>query len=435
VNTGAAVSAMAARAVVVMRPVVGFVRPDLGREISERVAAEQELVDWGEGRAAEPLVWVHGASAGELLGVVPAIRELRERSDFTLLVTHFSPSGRASADRLLPDFVSLPPIDVPERCGRVLAAARPDLLVFARGDVWPGLVDAATDRGVRTALVNGVVRSGSNRLRWPARPVFRRTYEALDGVGAASEEDAGRLRVIGVRAEALRITGDASFDQALERARTARAPGGSASQFESALPRRPDVGRRLIAGSTWERDETALLDALESLPATAGGRFGWQLVIVPHKPDEPTVRRLLGECGRRGHPAARWTDRAAVEGLPSHGVLVFDEMGMLAELYAAGDVAYVGGGLGTAGLHNVLEPAAAGVPVLFGPRHDRRDAAELVAVGGGFISGPEGFASTLERLSDPAARAAAGRAAGRYVSSQAGAARATADLLEGLLRG
>jgi 3-deoxy-D-manno-octulosonic-acid transferase len=106
-----------------------------------------------------------------------------------------------------------------------------------------------------------------------------------------------------------------------------------------------------------------------------------------------------------------------------------DEVGRLAELYTVADIACVGGGLDGRGLHNVLEPAAAGIPVLFGPRHDRRDAHELAATGGGFECRPDALSGRLLRLLDPAARARPGGRAREYVESGAGAAEATAALL------
>ncbi|MFV1986527.1 MAG: 3-deoxy-D-manno-octulosonic acid transferase [Gemmatimonadota bacterium] len=432
-SAGVRLSAFAANTAVALRPLIRIVWPDISARVTERQAAERELLAWGPDRGDGRLVWVHGASAGELLGVAPALAELQERFPHTLLVTHFSPSGAHAARRLNPDIATFPPLDVSARCRAVMEAVRPDLLAYARTDVWPCLTAAAGAEGVPTALINGVVRSGSRRLRWPARPLFRSTYARLDAVGAVSEEDAGRLRRLGVRPAALRITGDVSVDQARARARAALAPGGLAAEFERALPDRPDVGRRLIAGSTWEVDETALLDALEALPASAGGRFGWQLVIAPHEPSESHVERLIEECRRRSHPVARWTDRAGLTDLPPHGVVVFDEMGTLADLYTCGDVAYVGGGLGGAGLHNVLEPAAAGLPVVFGSRHDRRDAAELLDAGGGFSCDRVNLASVLTRLGERETREAAGRSARDCVARGSGAATATVNLLERVL--
>ncbi len=433
-SLGERLSAGAAGAVAAFEPIVRFVRPDVGRLIAEHRAGERDLVAWGEARPAGPVIWLHGASAGELLGAVPAIEELRSRADFSLVVTHFSPSGVSALERLEPDVSAFSPLDRRAGCRRVAQAVRPDLLVFAKLDIWPVLVAEASHAGIPVALVNGVVRAGSSRLRWPGRSLLLETYATLSAVGAASEEDAARLRRLGVRSDVLRITGDASFDLARARADDARQPGGAREVFEAALPRRPDVGRRLVAGSTWEADEGALLDAIEALPATSGGRFGWQLVLAPHKPSEPHVRRLCGECRRRGHPVARWSDRAALAELPSHGVVVFDEMGSLAELYTAGDIGYVGGGFGSAGLHNVLEPAAAGVPLLFGPRHDRRDATGLLEVGAAFECEERGLRACLEHLSDEEERRRAGKAARDYVVGGSGAAAGTADMLAALLQ-
>ncbi|MDH3734299.1 MAG: hypothetical protein OEU54_12235 [Gemmatimonadota bacterium] len=432
-NRGEQLTALAASAMVAARPLIRFVRPDLGRSLDERIDGVGKLEEWAQSRGEGTLVWLHGASAGELLGAVPAIEELRARRDFRLLVTHFSPSGRTALDRLHPDFAVLAPLDRPKSNRTLMAALRPDLVVFAKLDVWPGLVAAAGRAGVPAALVNGTVRPGSSRLRWPARRLFRPAYRGLRAVGAASAEDAERLRALGAGSEAVQITGDASFDLARARARAARGPGAAVDEFESVLPARPVGGRRLIAGSTWEADERALLESLGALPATSEGRFAWQLVVAPHKPSVATVRRILGDCRAGGHPAALWSDRAALSELPAHGVIVFDEMGRLAELYGAGEVAYVGGGLGSGGLHNVLEPAAAGVPVLFGPRYDRADAADLVAAGGGFEVTPADLRVCLERLSRPEPARSAGEAAAAFIGAGCGAARESADLLEALL--
>lgn len=402
----------------------------LWADLRDRAAADRRLAAWGRGRPEGTLIWLHGASAGELLGAAPAVRELRDRRGFALVVTHFSPSGRAVLPYLEPDFATFPPLDTRARCARAVEALRLDLLVYAKLDVWPGLTAAATRAGVPAVLINGVVRPGSRRLTAVSRALLRGTYGRLVAVGAASDEDARRLARLGVRPDAMRVTGDASFDLALSRADAARAPGGGAEALERALPARPEGGVRLIAGSTWPADETALLGALEALPARADGRPGWQVVIAPHQPSEAHVRRLVGECRRRRLPVARWSRPADLAALPPHGVVVFGEVGRLAELYTAGDAAYVGGGLAGAGLHNVLEPAAAGLPILIGGEHDRREAFDLVRSGGATSGPPAGFGAWLSEMADPARRAAAGALARAYVDANAGAAVATADLLE-----
>lgn len=431
-TTAARLSGAAARLITALGPVVGFARPDLGREIAGRAGVADALCEWGGPGDGRPLVWLHGASAGELLGAVPAVQALAAERPHALLVTHFSPSGRAALPHLAPAFASAAPLDEATGLDRIFRTIRPALLVFAKLDVWPGMVAAARRAGVPATLINAAVRDDSRRARPLARRLFRPVYAALDRVGAASATDAGRLRELGVREEALAVTGDAAFDLALERADAALAPGGKKTRFETVLPPRPPAGARLVAGSTWPADEEALLGALEG----GGDGLRWQIVLAPHHPTATRVRGILARARTHGRPAVRWSALASAAStgadrshVPAHAAIVVDEMGMLAELYTAADVAYVGGGLGRDGLHNPLEPAAAGVPALFGPRCERGDARALVAAGGALACGPEALAASLAAWLDPAARGLAGERARRTVEEGAGAGAAAARIL------
>ena len=243
----------------------------------------------------------------------------------------------------------------------------------------------------------------------------------------AGEADAARLRSLGVREEALRIAGDTAFDAALMRAGGAVAAAHPAALPSIVLPGRPPGGARLVAGSTWPEDETALLDALAAMEGNE--RLRWQVAIAPHRPGEAHVRRLLGECRRRREPAARQSEPEAVARLPAHGIVIHDRVGDLPELYALGDVAYVGGGLDGRGLHNVLEPAAAGLPVLFGARHDREDARGLLEAGGGKAVSASGLTAALRRLSAPLIRSEAGDRARTFIRVRAGNVGRLADEL------
>tara|TARA_B100001123_G_scaffold369510_1_gene431214 strand:+ start:4882 stop:5643 length:762 start_codon:yes stop_codon:yes gene_type:complete len=248
-------------------------------------------------------------------------------------------------------------------------------------------------------------------------------------VGAADERDASRLISLGVRADALRVTGDAAFDLAASRADRASEPGGWKYKFEAALPKRPQGGIRLIAGSTWEEDERALLDMLDVGRSRSSANSWCQLVIAPHKPSEDHVDRLLADCRMRGQPCDRFSRLSDPKTLPSNGVIVFDEVGRLAELYTAGDVAYVGGGLEGKGLHNVLEPASAGIPVLFGDEHDRGDADALVEAGGGITFPRHAFGEGLVRIKDVRHRKFVGSRARQFIEDGSGAGHRTAALL------
>ena len=199
-NAGARLTGAATGVALAAVPLLRRARPDIARALAVRRRSTAELVAWGRSREAGPLVWLHGASAGELLGAAPAIRRLRGSPSGSragaraqLVVTHGSPSGRAVLAWLDPDYASPPPLDRARDCDAALGAVRPGLLVFAKLDVWPGLVAAAGRARVPVALINGTVRDGSRRSGALARRLFRASYARLDAVGAATPEDARRL--------------------------------------------------------------------------------------------------------------------------------------------------------------------------------------------------------------------------------------------------
>ncbi len=403
--------------------------------------APAAITDWAAprtGRSAA-LVWVHGASAGELIGVAPVIDELRRRRSFQLLVTHFSPSALPVLPALEPDFASFLPPDSARIMGAALDALRPRLVVFAVAEVWPGLTRAAADRRVPLALVNGIVRPDSHRLAGRGCRLQRRAYARLTRAAAASEEDAARLRALGVRSGALRVTGDAAFDRALARVGK---PNNAQSEPPAGRKLRELVGSRrcIVAGSTWPADEGPLLRAVAGLGLPAEQLA---LIIVPHQPTHRAVGRLEARCAATlGVRPRRWSElpvgaadgeQSAASGTRGPLVLVVDTVGILAELYAAADVAWVGGGFGRTGLHSVIEPAAAGVPVVFGPRHARREARELVACGAARPVEAHQAADVLLDLLTGEDYRRMGEEARRYVEAGAGAAARSARMLAALM--
>jgi 3-deoxy-D-manno-octulosonic-acid transferase len=417
--------------------IAGRFSDKLARAVAGRKAAADSMRAWasehrprptrvGESEAEPPLVWLHGASAGELTGAAPIMTGLRARlPEMQLAVTYSSPSGESAAARLEPDFHGFVPLDLLGHTAPAVAAMRPAALVYAKHDVWPNLTAAAVAHGVPVGLVNATVRPGSGRLRRPSRTVLRRAYAAIDAVGAVTGADRSRLEELGVRPEVIQVTGDASFDQAQARLR-------GVDDRPLRLPPRVSGGLRLIAGSTWPEDEAFLVDAISDLPTV-------ELVLVPHEPTTEAVTRIqnlvaerldrpirlysrLGETGSRDvHPKAA----------PSP--LVIDAVGFLAELYAEGDVAYVGGGLAGTGLHSVIEPAAAGLPVLFGSRHDRWEATGLVEADAAREVDRTSIYATLVTLADPRRRRRMGDAASTYVQAHVGAGEAGAALVLGLV--
>ncbi|MFP4624946.1 MAG: hypothetical protein ACLFRX_12250, partial [Gemmatimonadota bacterium] len=192
----------------------------------------------------------------------------------------------------------------------------------------------------------------------------------------------------------------------------------------------------LVAGSTWREDERVILEPVRVL----GRSRPLRLVIAPHQPTEAHLEALERRLDRQ---SLRHTRLGALleggEATPAEAppVVVVDRLGILADLYALGDAAYVGGGFGGSGLHSVVEPAALGVPVLFGPAHgNAREAGALAAAGGGYVvDGEGGFEDRLRELVDRSGLAAeAGARARAYVRSETGAAERNARLIVDLLQ-
>ena len=389
-----------------------------------RRGAERRLSEWArrERDPARPLAWFHASSVGEGLqaeSVIEALRVLQPRLQFVF--THFSPSSEPLARRLPVEASGYAPYDLPADIDSILDSLRPDLLVFSKLDLWPELATRAAARGVSVALVAGTVSAGSGRLRWPARRLLAPGYASVAAAAAVAEPDADRLVRLGVPRPGVRVLGDPRFDSVVARV--------GAVAADDPLLRFGQGAPTLVAGSTWPGDENALISAFAAILAE---RPDARLIVVPHEPTPGRLARLAALAAHAGLPRPVRLGEASGP-VP---LLAVDRVGVLAALYGAGSMAYVGGGFGRAGLHSVLEPAAWGLPVAFGPRwQESRDAALLREAGAAVsVDGADEMKTTWETwLRDAAGCAAMGRRAREVVESGQGAARRSAEMLDQLI--
>jgi 3-deoxy-D-manno-octulosonic-acid transferase len=410
-------------------PAYGVFHPKLRASIRARRDAGNRLLEWARWNRSEsrPTVWFHAASVGEGLQARSVLAHLRRlRPDCQIIYTHFSPSAEDLARNLGADAADYLPYDLPANVDRLLQAIEPDLLVFAKLDVWPELSTRAATTGAAVAIVAATVSPGSGRLRWPARALLEPGYRAITAAGAISSDDASRLVRLGVDPERVRVLGDPRFDSVAERV--------AAVPRDEPLLRFGQGAPTLVAGSTWPTDERVVLRAYAMVRRTCPEA---RLILVPH---EPTPDHL-----------AQAEQRARTAGLPAPvrlsnaqgpvALLLVDQVGVLAKLYGAGTMAYVGGGFGRAGLHSTLEPAAWSLPVAFGPVwQNSRDAALLLEAHGA-VALPAGERAAAQRLQqrwerwigDAAERAAEGRRAREVVDRGLGAADRSAAMLHELI--
>lgn len=398
----------------------------LRRSFRARRGAVDRLRAWASTQRdpARPLVWFHAPSVGEGLQARPVIERLRlTHPSWQLAYTHFSPSAERFAAGLDVDVRDYLPFDRAAHAHALLDALRPSALVFSKLDVWPVLTEVAAARGVPLGIISATMSERSSRRGPLAAALSRDAFAAIRSVGAIDPADADRLTATGVAAARITVTGDTRYDQVVARARDTDRHGPLLAPLRSPRP-------TVVAGSTWPSDERVLLPAWRALRVLVPDA---RLIIAPHEPTDAHCAPI-----RRWAADERLTLAALADARGEHDVVLVDRVGVLGELYALADAAFVGGGFHAAGLHSVLEPAAFGAPVLFGPRfHGSRDARMLYECRGGEpVRDVQELVRALRILfTEPDTRTRAGEAALAMVREGIGAAERSAALVERLVSG
>lgn len=405
----------------------------LGRGVRARLGATDHLLEWQRTRRdpARPLVWVHAPSVGEALMAKAIIAALRiRRPDVLVAFTCFSPSAERVAATVGADVTGYLPWDSRAHTGRVVDELRPAVVACVRTEVWPLLARSTSEAGGAVALVNAVLSDRSGRARPLARWLLAPTHARLDAVGVVAARDEARFRRMGVPPERIRLTGDARFDQVWQRVELLRADAARLRRMRALVPPGRPV---IVAGSTWPADERVLARAAQRLASLTPAPV-W--IIAPHEPSDAHLGALERTLDAVGVSSIRLAAAERAGAAVQRGALLVDRVGVLADLYAIAEVAYVGGGFHDQGLHSVVEPAALGVPVIFGPRHGNAgEAAELAATAGGRqVDGADALAEALRSLlTDAAVRAGAADAARRFVQDRLGGADRNAALIDELI--
>lgn len=393
------------------------------RGLSARRGIVERYARWGAGSRdpSRPLVWFHAPSVGEGLQALPVIELVRSRRpDVQIAYTFYSPSAEGFARSLGADFFDYLPFDTFNDADAIIRALQPSALVFSKLDIWPALTERAAVARVPVGVISATLPESSGRRGLLGRALLGDAYRSIERVGAIDKKDGERLREQGVRSDRISVTGDTRYDQVWSRAQRPTSP--LVQSLRSARP-------TLIAGSTWPTDEAHLLPAWTRIRDKIPDA---RLVIAPHEATDSHLRSIEG-WSRAGTLRLARVD---ADDASDADVILVDRYGILGDLYALADVAYVGGGFQSAGLHSVLEPAAFGAPVLFGPRNETsRDAARLIdANGGAVVTAAADLSLRLaEWLGSVPARDAAGSSARTMVQNGLGAAERSFALVSALL--
>ena len=365
-------------------------------------------------------VWFHAASLGEFEQGRPLMEQLRrDHPEYKILLTFFSPSGyEVRKNYEGADIICYLPLDTIGNARRFLKAVQPVAVFFIKYEFWYNYLHILKQRGVPTYSVSSIFRPDQVFFRWYGRR-YSRVLKCFTHFFVQNEQSRELLAKIGITCAT--VVGDTRFDRVLQIKEQAK----QLPIVEQFVGEAPKV---FVAGSSWPPDEDIFIRYFKEHPE-------WKLVIAPHVIGEDHLQQI--EQKLEGWSVQRYTaPPSAPEGATSvlqqgneapsgavGGALIIDCFGLLSSIYRYATVCYVGGGFGVS-IHNTVEAAVWGKPVIFGPENQKfQEAQELKACGGGLeIKDYDDFARIMDRLSaDTDALQKAGRAAGDYVMGKAGA--------------
>ena len=348
-------------------------------------------------------VWFHAASLGEFEQGRPIIERLRaEHPEYKILLTFFSPSGyEVRKNYEGADIVCYLPLDTYFSARKFLNLVHPEMAFFIKYEFWWNYLHILKRRGVPVYSVSSIFREGQVFFRWYGRS-YRRVLKCFTRFFVQNDESKRLLATLGITN--VEITGDTRFDRVLQIKRQAKKlPLVEAFKQDCKV---------FVAGSSWPPDEDIFIKYFND-------HRDWKLIIAPHVIGDDHIRQIVGKLSRT---AVRYTE-ATEESVGKADCLIIDCFGLLSSIYGYGDVAYVGGGFGV-GIHNVLEAAVWGMPVIFGPNNKRfQEAQDLLASGGGReVDSYSQFEAVMNTyVTDASAIEEDGLKAAGYVAATAGA--------------
>ena len=356
------------------------------------------------------VLWVHAASLGEFEQGRPVIEAFRERfPGWQVVLSFFSPSGyEVRKNYPHADFVCYLPADTRRDATGFLDIVRPDAAIFVKYEFWANHLFELKKRRIPVLLVSALFRENQPFFQWYGT-FWRSMLGCFTHFFVQDQYSAELLQRIGF--QNVTIAGDTRVDRVLNIAESAPENEIAAAFAGSGFSRPATVPGVFIAGSTWLPDEAIILDVLSRQRA-------WKIIIAPHDPSEENVSRIFRLAGDDALRYSRATPATARDAR----VLVIDNVGILNTVYRYGTVAYIGGGFGK-GIHNTLEPAAFGLPVIFGPKYQKfEEARQFVARGGAFpVRDARELTAALEKLRDDAVFRNAAEAVKGYLEENRGA--------------
>ncbi|MEY2904102.1 MAG: hypothetical protein RJA52_118, partial [Bacteroidota bacterium] len=358
------------------------------------------LRDGIKNRRNKFLYWMHCSSLGEFEQGRPLLEKLKEsRKDSFILLTFYSPSGYLKSKNYpLADYIGYLPLDTPRNAKKFLELTKPDQVVFVKYDLWYFFLREVHNNRIPLILTSAYFPQRTEmsilQISFLKKVLFFFTHIFIQ------EEKSGEF-LKEIDFENFTIAGDVRVDRVLEIAH---------SPFKDEIIEDFTVGKKtLICGSIWEKDSELILEWIKTEM-----NENWVVILAPHKIDRSSISKL---CQKIHESYSLYSDYRN-----DSRILIIDNIGKLSRLYRYGDIAYIGGGFGKS-IHNTLEPAVYGLPVIFGPRYKKfPEAISLKELGGGFeVRNIFEFKKTMDALRNDTRRTLVSQKVKTYINQSSGA--------------
>lgn len=362
----------------------------------------------------DKIIWIHAASLGEYEQAIPIINSLRkEYASYKIWLTFFSPSGyeiKKNTDEV--DYVSYMPLDTPKNARQFISTLQPSLAIFVKYEIWPNFLKELEQQNISRILVSALFRPNQSFFKHP-NGFQSKALRRFNKIGVQDTNSLTLLNSIGYTD--VIISGDTRYDRVIEQTNRDNTLD-FLDRFCS------NASLCIVCGSTWGEDEAVLLDFIQSAPEYI------KFVIAPHQIQANRMEKFRSSLQKK---TSLWSELENSD-LEGSSVFILDTIGYLGRAYAYADIAYVGGAIGTTGLHNILEPATFGIPVLYGRNTDKHPEAEELeqANGGIFISNAIQANQVLKKLTtEETYRNNIGKNAKLFIQQKAGATEKSMQLL------
>lgn len=329
----------------------------------------------------KPVIWIHVASLGEYEQVVPVLQKLKSMySNYTYLISFFSDSGyRHKKNKSVADFETYIPLDTPKQAKYFVNRLNPKLAIFVKYDIWPNFLLELQHKNIKTFLIAARFRPEQIYFKYYGG-FFRKAVTSFAHIFIQDQTSGHLLNSIGFTNWTL--SGDTRYDRV-----ALQLEQDNALAFMDNFVQNEQC---MVCGSTWPEDERVLIPLINKQSVNL------KYIVAPHQIDAEAIDEFILQIDK---PAIRYS-KISGNDLSGYELLVIDNIGLLTKIYAYATIAYIGGAMGQTGLHNILEPATFGIPVIIGPNHKNfPEAAALKEFGGlKVVSNTEELILSVENL-------------------------------------